>query len=77
MLGGAPGGDLQAVRKAGGRRRGEVTLEMPDDIDKRQELQSHMQISGTQSWLIYEQYSERLEPEIFKIVREFLLTTPP
>ena len=77
MLGGAPGGDLQAVRKAGGRRRGEVTPEMPDDVDKRQGLQSLMKISGTQSWLIYEQYSERLEPGIFKIVREFLLTTPP
>ena len=77
MLGGAAGGGLQAVRKAGGRRRGDATSEMPDAIDERQELQVLMQISGTRSWAISEQYSERLEPEIFRIVREFLLTTPP
>ncbi len=77
MLGGAAAGDLQTVRKAGGRRCSDATPETPNSVDERQKLQILTQISGAHSWAIYEQYSERLEPEIFKIIREFLLTTPP
>ena len=33
--------------------------------------------AGEGTWLINAQYSERLNPEIFQIIREFLLTPPP
>jgi tRNA dimethylallyltransferase len=76
MLGGAAGEGLQADRKAGGRRHGTATAKTLADADEKQESQVVRQISVAHTWLISEQYSERLEPEIFKIVREFLLTTP-
>ena len=33
--------------------------------------------AGEDTWLINAQYSERLNPRIFQIIREFLLTLPP
>lgn len=53
-------------------RRREAVRQQPEGTDSR----PLMRPAGADSWLIRAQYSERLRPGIFKILREFLLTGP-